>query len=221
MTRKTTRHSVTSDYERPDRPAVAEPAGGEPSPTKPLSDLSRLKADPRGAIELSAAKLEAQFDWALDMALQARPDITQQQLAERLGVSPGRVSQVLAGAESPRIVTVARYLRALGYEAEVSLEAAELGVPAIGRHRRAARQREIESSRIYVTLVTDGATTAPRFTVIPQSMSADHVELTPQILIGEVTEDSIIAVRPVKSPKHSIVVGQANSEWKVLHAGAR
>lgn len=102
------------------------------------SVLERFSAFPRGAQEMSAARLARDVIAAVDRAFRARGK-TQRALAADLGVTEGAVSQVLKGDGNLRIATLARYLRALGYEAKLSLEPVESDAPAIslsGRPRR-------------------------------------------------------------------------------------
>ena len=78
--------------------------------------------------ESSAAKLARQvlilFEEALSHAGQS-----QKELAETLGVTPGRVSQLLHGDGNVRIASLARAMDALGYEVFLSAESQSL--PAI------------------------------------------------------------------------------------------
>ena len=78
--------------------------------------------------ERSAAKLARQvlilFEEALSHAGQS-----QKELAETLGVTPGRVSQLLHGDGNVRIASLARAMDALGYEVFLSAESQSL--PAI------------------------------------------------------------------------------------------
>lgn len=76
--------------------------------------------DPKFNIEQAAADLTVRVASLLNQAFAARPDLDQNALADLLGVSKGRVSQVLHGDGNVHVATAAKYLRALGYEAEVS-----------------------------------------------------------------------------------------------------
>lgn len=89
----------------------------------------------------------------------------QQDLANRLGVSEGRVSQVLQGEEMPKLTTFARYMRALGYRVEVHASPAEDAAPELeGKHRRWWP----EDSVVYMTTVSDGTHASHAFAVIPR-----------------------------------------------------
>ena len=67
----------------------------------------------------------------LERAILKRPDISQAKLAGRLGVTNGRVSQVVNGDGIKNLALLARYMRALGYEIEVTARPVEAGVPQL------------------------------------------------------------------------------------------
>ena len=87
----------------------------QPDPTL----IDEEQATDSGAQGLAAADLAGQVMRLLHQALDVS-DLDQKALAERLGVTQGRVSQVLNGDGNMRIAAVARYLRALGYETRLS-----------------------------------------------------------------------------------------------------
>jgi hypothetical protein len=64
-------------------------------------------------------------------AASARKDLRQTDVAARLGVTKGRVSQVLAGPGDPSVSTLARYLRVCGYELKLEAVPVTPGVPAL------------------------------------------------------------------------------------------
>lgn len=100
----------------------------------------QLQNFPRGAQELSAARLARDVAKQLARAFHARGD-KQQDLAKDLGVTAGAVSQVLNGDGNLRIATLGRYLRALGYEARLTLVPVDEGAPALAEPaRRGPRQ---------------------------------------------------------------------------------
>jgi len=69
-------------------------------------------------IDMSAAKLAVRSVALLNLAV-STAGLTQQELAERLGVSAGRVSQVLNGDGNVRVSTLGRFLRAAGYDPQL------------------------------------------------------------------------------------------------------
>lgn len=94
-----------------------------------------------GAQGLAAADLAGQVMRLLHQALDASP-LDQKSLAEKLGVTQGRVSQVLNGDGNVKIAALARYLRVLGYEVQLSATPAEPDLPALPLPMRRSRRRE-------------------------------------------------------------------------------
>ncbi|MCL2783406.1 MAG: helix-turn-helix domain-containing protein [Propionibacteriaceae bacterium] len=90
-----------------------------PANEKPLSMVQQAEADPVEALELAAATGAVEGS-ALLLRVFNQTGITQKELATRVGVSEGRVSQVLSGQENLRISTLARYLHAMGYRLHLS-----------------------------------------------------------------------------------------------------
>ncbi|MFZ1382625.1 MAG: helix-turn-helix transcriptional regulator [Scrofimicrobium sp.] len=107
--------------------------------------LADSKAGPR---ERSAARATIRAVSLLQEALSASGR-TQHELAKELGVSDGRVSQVLKGDGNIYVTTLARYLRAMGYELDLAASAADEALPQIGirRHRRRA---DADVANVYV-----------------------------------------------------------------------
>ncbi|QRY53825.1 helix-turn-helix domain-containing protein [Mycolicibacterium septicum] len=102
--------------------------------------IDEEQATDAGAQGLAAANLAGQTMRLLQQALDASV-LDQKSLAEKLGVTQGRVSQVLNGDGNMKIAAVARYLCALGYEARLSATPLTPGLPALPREsRRAGRQ---------------------------------------------------------------------------------
>ena len=82
---------------------------------------------------LDSAVFQASWDAfeLLHRAAVARSDLRQADVATRLGVSRGRVSQVLAEAGDPSVSTLARYLRVLGYQLKLEAVPIDPGVPPL------------------------------------------------------------------------------------------
>jgi len=81
-----------------------------------LSD--EISSTHAGANALAAADLAIQVSRMLYLAL-TRTGVTQAELASRLGVTEGRVSQVVTGDGNIHIATFGRFMRALGYKIEL------------------------------------------------------------------------------------------------------
>lgn len=109
-----------------------------------MTVAQRLAAFPRGAQEIAAARLARTVATCLERAVEAR-GVSQRALAAELGVTEGAVSQVLRGDGNVRVATAARYLRALGYEADVTLRPVDADAPpvAVAPSRR-SRKRDPE-----------------------------------------------------------------------------
>lgn len=88
-----------------------------------------------GAQGLAAADLAGQVMRLLHQALDAS-DLDQKSLAEKLGVTQGRVSQVLGGDGNMKVAAVARYLRALGYDTRLSAIPVTPGLADLPRESR-------------------------------------------------------------------------------------
>ncbi|MCV7115528.1 helix-turn-helix domain-containing protein [Mycolicibacterium setense] len=103
----------------------------QPDPTL----IDEEQATDAGAQGLAAADLAGQTMRLLQQALDASA-LDQKALAEKLGVTQGRVSQVLNGDGNMKIAAVARYLCALGYEVRLSAKPLTPGLPALPRESR-------------------------------------------------------------------------------------
>lgn len=85
--------------------------------------LSRVvsRADRRGdSVAYECARLQQQLIGAISWEMKEQ-DITRQQLAENMGVSAGRVSQILSGNENLTLKTLAALATALGAHFDVSM----------------------------------------------------------------------------------------------------
>lgn len=92
--------------------------------------IGAYAATDEGAQGMAAADLAAQVVRLLDAAIGASP-LDQRSLAKKIGVTEGRVSQVLNSDGNLRIAALARYMRALGYELELTAKPVDEGLPAI------------------------------------------------------------------------------------------
>jgi len=111
-----------------------------------LSMVEELEADPVEALELAAARGAVEGS-ALLTRVFFEAGITQKELARRLGVTEGRVSQVLGEEVNLRLSTTARYLHAMGYR--LNLYATDQDGQIIDTRRRVrarvrAKQRTTE-----------------------------------------------------------------------------
>lgn len=117
--------------------------------------IEQEEATDAGAQGLAAADLAGQVMRLLGQALDAS-GLEQKDLAEKLGVTQGRVSQVLNGDGNMKIAAVARYLRGLGYQTHLSATPVEPGRPDLpretSRRRRTAARQEVSEARYVARL---------------------------------------------------------------------
>ena len=78
------------------------------------SMVDEAESNPTDALELAAARAAVEGSALLSRAF-AETGLTQKDLALRVGVTEGRVSQILGEAVNLRLSTVGRYLQAMGY----------------------------------------------------------------------------------------------------------
>lgn len=69
-------------------------------------------------------------------------DVRQNELASRVGVSEGRVSQVVNGDGNLRVSTLARYLRAAGYQLRLDAVPVESDTPPLRTSQRETHRDE-------------------------------------------------------------------------------
>lgn len=113
---------------------------------KKLSLADQRRSTPEGRMGMAAARLAISASRMLAAAFSARSDIDQKALAHLIGVTEGRVSQVLHGDGNVHVATLARYMTALGYEVELTAKGIDAHVPPISaptprRSRRVPRDR--------------------------------------------------------------------------------
>lgn len=106
-----------------------------------------------GRIAMAAADAAVESVSLINEALEVS-ELPHAALAERLGVTPGRVSQVVNGDGNVRITTLARFLRALGYNLTLrAVPASKAAKPLPSPYQRPGRQQRIGGHDIY-TMVT-------------------------------------------------------------------
>jgi len=108
---------------------------------KQMSLVELEERSDEGKREMSAARAGVRVTNLLRKAFRLTKS-SQRKLAERLGVSEGRVSQVLNSDGNLRITTIARYLRAMGYELQLEAIPVERGVPDLRTTRHSRRNKK-------------------------------------------------------------------------------
>lgn len=125
-----------------------------------LPIAGKLACEPLVLREKSVARATNRVVGLLHEALEAS-GLSQRDLAAALDVSEGRVSQVVGGDGNVYLSTLARYLRAMGYELLVQAEATSHDLPEIGsrRRRRDLARSGTDRSDVYLAAVShNGAT---------------------------------------------------------------
>lgn len=113
---------------------------------KKLSLVDQRRSTPEGRMGLAAARLAMSASRMLAAAFSARADIDQKALAKLVGVTEGRVSQVLRSDGNVHVATLARYMAALGYEVELTAKSVDVSAPPLKartprRSKRPTRDR--------------------------------------------------------------------------------
>jgi DNA-binding phage protein len=115
---------------------------------------------PAGKASLAAAEAAAQVMNLLDVA-KADSGMTQKQLGQTLGITEGRVSQVMSGDGNFHIATVARFLDAMG--AKLTLGAVTANGRVLRRARRGAprgKARLFRTPVVFQWATEDGVITS-------------------------------------------------------------
>jgi transcriptional regulator with XRE-family HTH domain len=123
-----------------------------------------------GALGLAAATLAMRVTRML-LAAKSESKLSHREIAERLGVTEGRVSQVLNGDGNVHVATFARFMRALGYTVEIVASPVEPGRGPLNlgsrRRKRSGRDDNAESRNfdVYeqVFLTGEGPMKVPMF----------------------------------------------------------
>lgn len=109
------------------------------------SEIARLEADPIERASLAAAQLASAIGALMEQAIDASAS-NKRTIAASMGVTPARISQLLAGDGNVRVATLARLLDACGFEISVTAKpkagGPEISVPRRSRPRRAGGTRQ-------------------------------------------------------------------------------
>lgn len=98
--------------------------------TSQESEFSRYASTAVGAIEPAAATATAEVSrWLAEVSRVSRR--RRKDVAELLGVSEGRVSEVLTGDGNITVAALAKYARAYGYSLTFQLVPVDEGVPPV------------------------------------------------------------------------------------------
>lgn len=126
-----------------------------------------------GRQEMAAARLEYSAIKLLNRAMRSSGK-SQKELADTIGVGESRVSQVLRGDGNMKVSTLARYLRALGYQGEVSARPVDEGARPIDSVKKRTRRSTSEPDlQLYSQIVYDGAKSSHRMVIAFANVAAD------------------------------------------------
>ncbi|WP_162622949.1 helix-turn-helix domain-containing protein [Microbacterium suaedae] len=143
-----------------------------------LGELEERTAE--GRREMAAARVMVHAAQSLSRAFELSGR-TQKDLAHELGVSEGRVSQVLHGDGNVRLSTLARYLRAMGYVVELQVNPADNAVPPLRarRRRRGRRASEREQHDVWAAPVEHDGRFGVKIIATPQGVPPMTPESAP------------------------------------------
>ncbi|WP_019928343.1 helix-turn-helix domain-containing protein [Nocardia sp. BMG111209] len=112
------------------------------------TEYERFAKTPQGAVRLAAADATSKV-WRILRLLGTNTGRKQNHIADLLGVTEGRVSQVLNGDGNLTVAALAKYARAYGYTVNFVLTPAEPGVPELPNEP--ARRRPPPASAVEPT----------------------------------------------------------------------
>jgi transcriptional regulator with XRE-family HTH domain len=97
------------------------PAKRPRRPDDEPSLIEQVEVTPAGAQEMAAARLAVSIESMLDRTMRAS-GMSQADLAQVLGLTEGRVSQIMNSDGNLRVGTIGRVFRALGFNARLELD---------------------------------------------------------------------------------------------------
>lgn len=138
------------------------------------SYYERRASSPQGRLGLAAAAAAASVSRLLHAA-KAASGLSSKEIATGLAVTEGRVSQVFSGDGNLHIATLARFVRAMGYELKISAVPIDKGRPELNllgrRSRRKAAEEAGETYEVFVqTFLTHEGPVK-----VPMMVAADNV----------------------------------------------
>lgn len=163
---------------------------------RPNGDL--LAAPQAVEREIAAGRSANRVMGLLGEALSAS-GVSQREIAEALEVTEGRVSQVLSGDGNVYVSTLARYLRAMGYQLELGATACVDALPEIGirRARRRARERRPDYYDAYMGRVTYNGTEFKQIVFMDGDVPLDATQVLSPKFVARVDARSTASLRIV------------------------
>lgn len=177
--------------------------------------LAELLAEHPDAVarEVAAGRAVNKVVGLLAEAIEASGS-SQREIADALGVTAGRVSQVLSGDGNLYISTLARYLSAMGYQLDLSAIATSAQVPEIGRKRRQQRRRggsQTDQYDTYIGLLSHNDTHYTQVMFIDSDAPREAELVAPMTFVGQVKSPPG-AMLKVTSQTQEIPVAQIQEE---------
>lgn len=147
------------------------------------------------APEIAAGRATNRVIGILHEALDASAT-SQRELSKMLGVTEGRVSQVLSGEGNLYVSTLARYLRAMGYQLDIGATAFHASLPAIGQRRRRRRvNSESERYDAFVGFVSHNGADSARVIFTEPGAPIDSPYLVSPRFVGQVASVHGVSLR--------------------------
>lgn len=131
-------------------------------------------ATSQGRLGLAAAAAAAGVSRLLHAA-KAASRLTSKEIAAEGAVTEGRVSQVLSGDGNYHVATIARFLRAMGYELKLSAVPVDSGRPPLDLRGRRSRRKDAEQAEETFEVFVQTFLTHEGPVRVPMVVAADDV----------------------------------------------
>lgn len=135
--------------------------------------------------EDAAASAQNEVAILLDEAASAS-GMSQQEVADFLGVTAGRVSQVMNSEGNLQVTTLARYLAAMGFMIRIEADPSDARVPSLGRRFRRRRRRSSHQVPVDVHVRQFSTSTGVRVSQMLISTSPGSPSDRPDVPFGKV-----------------------------------
>ncbi|GAA0545503.1 hypothetical protein GCM10010172_28940 [Paractinoplanes ferrugineus] len=139
-----------------------------------VSFYEERASTPQGRLGLAAAAAAAGITRLLHAA-KAASGLTSKEVAAELGVTEGRVSQVFSGDGNLHIATIARFVRAMGYELTIGAVPAEKNRPPLDLRGRRSRRRAAEQAEKTFEVFVQTFLTHEGPVTVPMVVAADDI----------------------------------------------
>jgi hypothetical protein len=111
------------------------------------SELEKVMSTRTGAMDMAAARLVSSVGGLMQRAL-AMTGKRNQEVAQEMRVTPGRITQLLNADGNIKVSTLARFMEACGYEVVISALPKKEGLPSLEPRRRTKRNRSAAPSPV-------------------------------------------------------------------------